>query len=62
MTVLENQSNERRVSDRSAVRGETQPAFCSVGVASASSQQPGCSLDGSSAPRLPSENPVEAKQ
>ena len=62
ITVLENQSNEKRGSNRSAVRGETQPAFCSVGIASGSSQQPACSLDGRSAPRPSSAKPVEAKQ
>lgn len=62
ITVLENQSNEKRASNRSAVRGDTQPAFCSVGMASGFSQQPACSLDGRSAPRLSSASPVEAKQ
>lgn len=47
ITVLENQSNGKRASTRSAVRGEAQPALCS-----GSSQQPACSLDAHSALRL----------
>lgn len=62
ITILESQSNEKRASNRSAVRGETQPALRSVGIDSGFSQQPACSVDGRSAPRLSSANPAEAKQ
>lgn len=60
--VLENQSNEKRVSIRSAVRKETHSTICSAVISSSSTQQLACSLDGLSTPRLSSAELVEAKQ